>query len=150
MDCDLPEAPFLKSLYLEHDITVSTYEIDFAGHVSNTVYLCWLEDMRLKMFDLYCPLQEFLKQGVTPVLVSTEIHYKLPIKLFDKPKGKMWLSDLGLSTLAIEAEIYLGDKVATVAKHVGVFVNMEKMKPVRVPKIFHEAVNKYESEHVGQ
>jgi acyl-CoA thioester hydrolase len=133
----------MKSLYLEHDINVSTYDIDYAGHVSNTVYLCWLEDMRLKMFDLYCPLQDFLSLGVTPVLVSTEIHYKLPIKLFEKPRGKMWLSELSLSTLTIEAEIFLGEKLATTAKHVGVFVNIEKMKPIRVPKLFHAAVYAY-------
>ncbi len=133
----------MKSLYIEHDINVSTYDIDFAGHVSNTVYLCWLEDMRLKMFDIYCPLQQFIENGVTPVLVSTEIHYKKPIKLFEKPRGKMWLSDLGMTALTIEAEIYLGDQLTTTAKHVGVFVDMAKMKPVRVPKVFHEAVDKY-------
>lgn len=137
------ERPGMRSLYLEHDINVGTYDIDYAGHVSNTVYLRWLEDMRLKMFDLYCPLQDFLRNGVAPVLVSTEIHYIRPIKLFEKPTGKMWLSDLGLSTLTIEAEIYLASTRTTTAKHVGVFVNMDKMKPVRVPKMFHDAVSKY-------
>lgn len=140
----------MHSLYLEHDIYVSTHEIDFAGHVSNTVYLRWLEDMRLKMFDVYCPLQDFLKIGVTPVLVSTEIHYLRPIKLFDKPRGKMWLSDLGFTSLTIEAEIYLSAVLATRAKHVGVFVSMEKMKPVRIPKMFVEAVKKYSAESVNQ
>ncbi len=133
----------MKSLYLEYDINVSTHDIDFAGHVSNIVYLRWLEDMRLKMFDLYCPLQDFLGNGVAPVLVSTEIHYKRPIKLFEKPKGKMWVSDIGLSLLTIEAEIYLADTLTTTAKHVGVFVNINKMKPIRVPKIFHDAVSNY-------
>lgn len=134
----------MKSLYIEHDIRVNTYDIDFAGHVSNTVYLCWLEEMRLKMFDIYCPLKQFIDRGVTPVLTSTEIHYKKPIKLFEKPLGKMWVSDLGLTTLTIEAEIYLGDTLTTRAKHVGVFVDMAKMKPIRVPKNFLQAVEMYD------
>ena len=133
----------MKSLCLEHDINVSTYDIDFAGHVSNTVYLRWLEDMRLKMFDLYCPLRDLLEAGMTPVLVSTEIHYLRPIKLFEKPQGKMWLSAVGQSRLTIEAEIYLSGLLATRARHVGVFVNMKTMKPVRVPQVFHDAVNNF-------
>lgn len=133
----------MRALYIEHDINVSTYDIDFAGHVSNTVYLRWLEDMRLKMFDIYCPLQNFLEKGVTPVLVSTEIHYKKAIKLFEKPRGKMWVSELGLLTLAIDAEIYLADELTTLARHKGVFVDMAKMKPVRIPKLFHDAIKSY-------
>lgn len=136
----------MKPLYIEHDIIVGTHEIDFAGHVSNIVYLRWLEDMRLKMFATYCPLQQFVAKGVTPVLVSTEIQYKRPIKLFERPKGKMWLADVGLTTLTIEAEIYLGDALTTTAKHVGVFVDMAKMKPVRIPKLFLDAVNKDDSQ----
>ncbi|MBX9688042.1 MAG: acyl-CoA thioesterase [Candidatus Obscuribacterales bacterium] len=133
----------MRALYIEHDINVSTYDIDFAGHVSNTVYLRWLEDMRLKMFDIFCPLQQFLENGQSPILLSTEIQYKRAIKLFDKPKGKMWLSDLSLSTLTIEAEIFLSESLCTRAKHVGVFVDIARMKPIRIPKVFHEAVKSY-------
>ena len=133
----------MRALLIEDDIKVSTHEIDFAGHVSNIVYLRWLEDLRLKMFDVYCPLQLFMESGVTPVLVSTEIHYKKSIRLFDKPKAKMWLSDLGLTTLTIDAEIYLDGALATTARHRGVFVDIAKMKPIRVPKLFKETVEKY-------
>lgn len=135
----------MRALLIEDDIKVSTHEIDFAGHVSNIVYLRWLEDLRLKMFDVYCPLQLFMENGVTPVLVSTEIHYKKSLRLFDRPRAKMWLSDLGLTTLTIDAEIYLDDALATTARHVGVFVDIAKMKPIRVPKLFKEAVEKYAS-----
>lgn len=132
----------MRALYIEHDIFVSTYDIDFAGHVSNTVYLCWLEDMRLKMFDKYCPLQNFLADGMTPILVSTEIHYKKAIRLFDKPLGTMWVSDRSMTTLTIQAEIYVEDVLCTTAKHVGVFVDMAKMKPIRMPKTFIHALEK--------
>lgn len=141
----------MKSLYIEHKICVSTYDIDFAGHVSNIVYLRWLEDMRLKMFELYCPLKQFLDIGVTPVLASTEINYKKPIRLFDKPYGKMWLSDLGKTSLSIEAEIYLAETLAASAKHVGVFVEVSRMKPVRIPRGFLDAVQKCDEDqrHTG-
>ena len=137
----------MKALYIEHDITVSTHEIDFAGHVSNIVYLRWLEDMRLKMFDVYCPLQSFMEAGQTPVLLSSEIRYHKPIRLFEKPRGKMWVSELTMTSLTIEAEIYLGETLTTSAKHVGVFVDIAKMRPVRVPKLFLNAMKKYSEEN---
>lgn len=84
-----------------------------------------------------------MEDGVTPVLVSTEIHYKKSIRLFDKPRAKMWLSALSHATLTIDAEIYLGDELSTSARHVGVFVDIAKMKPIRVPKLFKETVQKY-------
>lgn len=133
----------MRALLVEDDIKVSTHEIDFAGHVSNIVYLRWLEDMRLKMFDSFCPLQDFMENGVTPILVSTEIQYKKSIRLFDKPHMKMWLADLGLIRLTIEAEIFLDGELTTSARHVGVFVDIAKMKPVRIPGLFKEAVAKY-------
>lgn len=129
-----------KALYIEHDIEIGTYDIDFAGHVSNIVYLRWLEDMRLKVFDVHCPLKEFLADGVTPVLVSTEIKYRAALKLFDKPRAMMWVSEVSRSSLTIEAEIYLNDKLCTWARHVGVFVDLNRdMKAIRLPERFLNA-----------
>lgn len=138
----------MKSLYFEDDILVSTHDIDFAGHVSNIVYLRWLEDMRLKMLEKYCPLKDFMAEGVTPVLTSTEIKYKKSIRLFDKPRAKIWVSDLGKATLAMEAEIYVDGELATWAKFSGVFVGIQAMRPIRVPARFLQVVKDTDREPV--
>jgi acyl-CoA thioester hydrolase len=39
-----------RCLEIEMPIRVRTYDIDSAGHVSNIVYLRWMEDMRLQIF----------------------------------------------------------------------------------------------------
>jgi acyl-CoA thioester hydrolase len=127
-----------RSLHITHDINVSTYDIDFAGHVSNISYLRWLEDMRLKVFDVYFPLKNFLDDGITPVLASTEIHYKRPIRLFDNPHGVMWVSSMGNASLVMEAELTVDGAVTTKAKHVGVFIDLSTNKPVRIPQICRE------------
>ena len=41
----------LKPLEISLDLPIKTYDIDFAGIVSNIVYIRWLEDLRLKMFE---------------------------------------------------------------------------------------------------
>jgi acyl-CoA thioester hydrolase len=124
----------VKPLLIRRSIGVATYDIDFAGHVSNQVYLRWLEDMRLQLFEEHFPLEDFLAEGITPVIASTFIEYKSPIKLFDKPYGEMWISKCGNASLTIEAEIFIEEKLASRAEHVGVFVDLKSMRPVRLPK----------------
>jgi acyl-CoA thioester hydrolase len=124
-----------KGLYIEHDIKVGTYDIDFAGHVSNISYLRWLEDMRLKLFDKYFPLEHFLAEHKSPVLASTSIQYKRPIKLFDRPQGRMWISKMGHASLTIAAELYVQGELRTTVEHVGVFIDLNTGKAIRMPQI---------------
>ena len=131
------------SLFLDHEIAVRTYEIDYAQHVSNIAYLYWLEDMRNMLFEKYFSLEMFMEDGLGPVLVSTHIEYKLPIKLFDRPQALMWVSQISNAALTIDCEIRVNNQLATKAQHVGVFVELASGKPVRLPAIckqkFHEA-----------
>lgn len=128
---DRPE----RGLFVERDIIVGTYDIDFANHVSNIAYLRWFEDMRLSLFEKYFPLKNFLEQGKTPVIASHHIHYKRPIKLFDKPHALMWINQMGKAMLTIEAEIYVSGHVTTSVTHVGVFIELATGRPIRVPEV---------------
>jgi YbgC/YbaW family acyl-CoA thioester hydrolase len=123
-----------KGLFIEHDVNVGTYDIDFASHVSNISYLRWLEDMRLKLFDKYFPLQNFLAENKTPVLVSTHIQYRRPIKLFDQPHGVMWISKMAMASLTITAEFYVNGELTTSVEHVGVFIDLGTGKAIRMPQ----------------
>lgn len=71
-----------RPLEVEIPIKVKTYDIDFAGVVSNIVYIRWLEDLRLKLFDAHLPLHRQIEQGYIPVVAKTQIEYKKPVKLF--------------------------------------------------------------------
>jgi acyl-CoA thioester hydrolase len=127
-----------RPLLITHNICVATYDIDFAGHVSNIAYFRWLEDMRLKIFEQHFPLEFFMRDGLAPVLVSTSIEYKRAIKLFDKPVGYMWVSEMGNASLTIEAELLVENRVTTTARHVGVFIDLDRGRPVRLPAICME------------
>ncbi len=124
-----------KPLRIEHDVSIGTYDIDFVGHVSNISYLRWLEDARLKLFETYFPLERFVRDGLTPVLVSTNIIYKRPIRLFEKPVIDMWVSSIGNASLTIDAEICVNGLLTSRVRHVGVFIELATGKPVRLPKV---------------
>ena len=124
-------------------IKVSTYDIDYAGHVSNISYFRWLEDMRLLLLDEHFPLQGLMAQGYMPVLAASSIEYKIAINLFDRPEGHMWIEKIGPASMHFAGEILVNGAVTTLAAHVGVFVNPRSKKPVRLPRLLVEKFENY-------
>ena len=123
-----------QPLVVTLNLSVKTYDIDFAGIVSNIVYIRWLEDLRLKLFESYLPLPSLMKQGYCPVIHSTAIEYKKALKVFDRPVGKMWMSQIGRLKCTLQAEIYHRDELVASATQTGLFINLANMRPMAVPK----------------
>ena len=123
-----------KPLQVNLDLSVKTYDIDFAGVVSNIVYLRWLEDLRLKILDTYLPLEQLMAQGYCPIVASSQIEYKRAIRMFDRPLGKMWVNKLGRSRCTLQAEIYLDKQIVTTATQVVFFIDFKTMRPTAIPQ----------------
>lgn len=119
---------------VEIPLPVKTYDIDFAGIVSNIVYVRWLEDLRLEMLAQHFPLDEQLKQGIMPVVVQTKIDYKQPIRLSDTPSGRMWMQAVDSLRWTVNAAIAVNGNVAALGEQMGVFVNLQNNKPIRMPQ----------------
>ena len=74
-----------KKFYLEAPVKVHTYDTDYMGIVSNTVYPKYFEDLRNAILDKYFPLEDMMKEHNTPILSETHIkYYWCPVKLFDE------------------------------------------------------------------
>jgi len=125
-----------RPLMVEMDIKVRTYDIDSLGHVSNIVYLRWCEDMRLEIFDNNFPLSELMELGYAPVIASTNIEYKRAVKISDRPRGYMWISSVGNASFTFSGEILVDGQIATRVKHTGVFVDLQTMRPKKMPDLF--------------
>ncbi len=123
-----------KPLYVEKEFEVRTYDIDFASVVGNIVYIRWLEDLRLKLLATYAPLKDQVNLGQGPILTRTCIEYKKAITLFDKPVGKMWLSDLGQAHWGVKAEFWVGEILCSVAEQSGAYIDFAKARPVPIPE----------------
>jgi acyl-CoA thioester hydrolase len=123
-----------RPLEVELTLPVRTYDIDFAGHVSNIVYIRWLEDLRLQFLSEHLPLQEQWAEGVIPVLASTHIEYRRPIFLFDQPVGHLWMSRAERVRWTLEAEIVVDGRAAATAVQTGAFVSRETQRPVALPE----------------
>ncbi len=130
MDTTAQKQPF----EVEIRLPVRTYDIDFAGIVNNIVYVRWLEDLRLEMLARHFPLDEQLKNGIAPVIVQTKIDYKQPIKISDVPTGKMWIEMMESLRWTVNAVISVNGKVAALGEQVGIFVDLQNNKPIRMPE----------------
>ncbi|MBD2231702.1 acyl-CoA thioesterase [Phormidium tenue] len=116
------------------DLEVYTYQIDFAGHVNNSVYIHWMEIGRLKLLEaIGMPIHEVLKQGIAPILVETNIAYKLPLYLGDRVQAQMWLSELRHVSAVMQFRFYNSNQVlAAEGVQKGLFVDAKTMRPMRL------------------
>lgn len=127
--------PGKRPLAVELAVNVQTYDIDFANHVNNQVYVRWLEDLRMELLRQYYPLKRFMDEGVAPILASTQITYKKAIYLYDEPVvARMWCIKLGRATLTLEAEICVGDTVCAQAVQRGMLVKLATGRGARMPR----------------
>ncbi|MFN6569068.1 thioesterase family protein [Dendronalium sp. ChiSLP03b] len=133
-----------RPLEVELTIPVRTYDIDFAGIVSNIVYIRWLEDLRLKFLDEHWQIDKQIEQGYVPILAGTEIEYKRPIKLIDQVIGRLWLNNLGRLKWTVQAEILSNNELAAVATQKGAFVNLQNGRPIAIPEELQKKYLEYQ------
>lgn len=134
-----------RPLEVEIPVSVKTYDIDFAGVVSNIVYIRWLEDLRVKFLDVHLPLDKQMQQGNIPFLSKTQIEYRKPVKLFDNVISKMWMSNLGKVKWTLEAEFISNNQIAATAIQIGAFINSENNRPAKLPEELLQKYSQFQS-----
>lgn len=91
-------SPGARPFEVELQLQIKSYDVDIAGIVSNIVFVRWLEDLRLLILSTYFPLEKQLAAGFGPVISKTRIEYKKPLKMFDRPIARMWVSEMSSVT----------------------------------------------------
>lgn len=129
-------APQQRAMEVNLSFPVRTYDIDFAGVVSNIVYIRWLEDLRLTILERYYPLETLLNAGLAPTLVETRIRYIQPVTIQDRPLGRMWVTRLRRLKFEFYAEFSVGDQLKTAAEQVGCLIDLSSGKPAPFPDEF--------------
>lgn len=123
-----------RPLLLEKEIKINGYDIDVMGIVSNIVYVRWFEDLRTHFLEVYYPLERFLKNNQCPTIIRTEIDYKFPLTIDDKPVGRIWLVETSRARLKVGLEIVTGDRVYVTGFQTGTILDLTTRRPVKVPE----------------
>ena len=119
---------------IKYDLEVYTYQIDIVHHLSNIVYIEWMEIGRMKLLEaIGLPIEEIEKSGILPVLTETQIRYRKPIYFGDKVYAEIWISELGAASAIMSFRFYKNDGiVAAEGWQKGLFINTETKKPHRL------------------
>lgn len=122
-----------------------TFDIDFAGHVNNAVYIRWLEVGRTKLLEaIGLPLELAKQKGFYPVLTHTEIHYKKPVFISEKVRIELWVSQVTKVRALLEFRLYNPkDEVVATARQGGAFIALETGRPHRLTEEERNLFEKY-------
>ena len=123
---------------IERDLPIRTYDIDFAGIVSNIVYIRWLEDLRLAMMEEAYPIARALGDDVAPILLETRIAYERPVTIHDALRGRMWATEMARVKWHLAAEFVVGDAVHARAEQIGLFIRLSTRRPIAPPAPLRE------------
>lgn len=128
-----------RPLEVRRAFVVRTYDIDFAQHVSNIVYLRWLEDLRYDLLAATVPFETLAAEGIVPILTRTNIQYRRAIRLGEAVTGAMWVTSVGGARVTLAAQITVGSDLCAEAVQDGVFAERASGRPVRIPIALREA-----------
>ena len=122
------------SEFYEQPLPIRTYDIDFAGIVSNIVFIRWLEDLRLGLMEKAYPLLRALAEDVAPILLATRISYRRPVTIADALLGRIWVVGLGRVRWRLAAEFTVGGAVHAEAEQEGLFIRLSTRRPIAIPE----------------
>ena len=118
---------------LQLDLEIRTFDIDFAGHVSNIVYIQWLEIARTALLDAVgLPIPHLLDEGFAPIVARTEIEYRRPLQLGDPVRVALAIAKMRSLSAFMQVEISSAGEVAATARQLGLFVSTTTGKPRRL------------------
>ena len=118
------------------DFEVKTYDIDFAGVVSNLVYVRWLEDLRMAYLSSAMSLEALVSRQLFPTLVHTSINYRAPVRFPDHVLGEMRFVEAGSTSMTLEATFRsrTSGEIVADARQVGLILDAKTGRPAAVPE----------------
>ena len=120
--------------FYEQPLPIRTYDIDFAGIVSNIVFIRWLEDLRLGLLDQAYPLIQALAEDVAPILLATRISYRKPVTIADPLLGRMRVAGLRRVRWRLTAEFTVNGALHAEAEQEGLFMRLSRRRPIAIPE----------------
>ncbi|MCF8233106.1 MAG: acyl-CoA thioesterase [Bacteroidales bacterium] len=129
------------AMQVELPIKIYGYDIDVMGIVHNIVYIKWFEHLRQEFLDQYWPLENMLQQDQAPILQKTEVEYKQPLTIYDKPTGRLWVSKIKHARWVVDIEILQKEQIYCTGQQSGFFYDLKEKRPVLLPK---ELIRMYE------
>lgn len=112
-------------------------DLDPLNHVNNAIFSTYYEEARIEFIQDVNKLASELKNGYSFVLAKIEIEFIRPVEYPNEILIGSGIKSLGNSSITSFQAIYTGDKkkLASVAEAHGVWFDLSKQRPTRIPDI---------------
>lgn len=130
--------PYQKDqFYHWTEIEVRFRDLDPLNHVNNAVFNTYFEEARIDFIQTIPEFSRSMQKGFSFVLVHLEVDYIQPVFLEETVIVGSSVEEFGNSSINGIQAIY--DKkshtLKAVAKTTGVWYNLDKQRPARIPEI---------------
>ena len=113
---------------------IHTFQIDFMNHVSNIVYVEWMEIGRCLLLEAAgMPVHGIVERGFGPVLVDTQVSYKKQLRLGDRVQAEVWIAEMANASAWLEFCFKnSSDEVVATGRQRGLFIETATGRPRRL------------------
>ncbi|MBI5836521.1 MAG: acyl-CoA thioesterase [Candidatus Eisenbacteria bacterium] len=128
------------------DQPIYTFDIDFAGVVSNINYLKWSEIWRLEFARrMGMTVPDMLKVGLLPLMVRHELNFRRALRYGESARLEGWVERIGTSsvTMWLEMREAGSGELACENRQVMVIVDLKTRQPVPIPDGFRAKLQEH-------
>ncbi|MEZ4363500.1 MAG: thioesterase family protein [Kofleriaceae bacterium] len=123
-------------------VTTKADDIDEVNHVSNLVYLRWVQDIAVAhSAELGWPFSRYRAHGAIFVVRRHELDYVAPVLLGEVVRLETWVESLKAASCVRRTEIVRerDSQVVCRGKTLWAFVSFEDGRPQRIPEEIRKA-----------
>jgi acyl-CoA thioester hydrolase len=133
------------------EIPVRFRDLDALNHVNNAVFNTYFEEARVRFIEEIPELKRSVRDGFSFVLVHLEIDYIKPVLLHETVIVGSSIANFGNSSIDGFQAIYSkdGKELKAVAKTTGVWFDLNKNRPARLPEIPNRDQYLFKADHHG-
>lgn len=132
------EKPSYRKESFPHWTTISVRfrDLDTLNHVNNAIFNTYYEEARISFIQKVPELSRQMQAGYSFVLAGISINYLKPVTFPSELLIGSGVTDLGNSSITSFQAIYTKDskKLVSVAEASGVWFDIEKQRPSRLPE----------------
>jgi acyl-CoA thioester hydrolase len=118
----------------EISVTVQPSDIDYLGHVSNLVYLRWVQEIAIQHTTaLGLAAEDYLAMGKAWVVRKHEIEYLRAAKSGDVITLQTRVASMSVASSVRKTRVFRGTEELCRASTDWVFVDLLRERPTRIP-----------------
>jgi acyl-CoA thioester hydrolase len=116
----------------QHNIEVRFRDFDSMGHVNNSVFLSYLEMLRINYVQQVFKIKILTPNDFSFILANVTIDYKYPIEV-QHIKGEIWVSRIGTSSFEFSYKLYNDKHIFALAKTTQVSYDYKSRTKIPIP-----------------